>query len=262
MIYSPKRTHETDTFSFRYLMTATAAASLSNRTGKIWNKPTSVRSRLVTKVCRRFDADFGKRRLGNPRDPVDDLVFIIVSNKTAPIVATRTFAKLKQSYGSWDDLCNSSVGRLRSILKPAGLSKVKSVQLRTALQTIKKDFGTCDLRSLRRQPLDTVHKYLTSLPGVSDKVAKCVMMYTMSASVLPVDVHVHRIARRLGWTSRKRADQCHEELEGLIPPKWRYSFHVGCVLHGRTLCRPKQPTCMLCPFRSCCEYFRATKLHG
>ncbi len=33
------------------------------------------------------------------------------------------------------------------------------------------------------------------------------MMYTLNAQVLPVDVHVHRVAGRLGWTKRKRADR-------------------------------------------------------
>ena len=77
---------------------------------------------------------------------------------------------------------------------------------------IKSDLGRCDLTALKGEPEEVVEKYLTSLPGVSEKVAKCVMMYTMSARVLPVDVHVHRVATRLGWTTRKRADQCHQDI--------------------------------------------------
>ncbi len=87
---------------------------------------------------------------------------------------------------------------------------------------------------------------LVSLPGVSEKVAKCIMMYTLNHRVLPVDVHVHRVVSRLGWTKRKRADQCHQELESLVPPRWRYAFHVGCVLHGRAVCRAQKPLCGNC----------------
>jgi endonuclease-3 len=85
-----------------------------------------------------------------------------------------------------------------------------------------------------------------------------VAMYTMGAKVLPVDAHVHRVATRLGWTARKRADQCHEELEFVVPPNWRYVFHVGCVLHGRSICRPKQPRCLKCCVNRYCEYFKRT----
>ena len=90
------------------------------------------------------------------------------------------------------------------------------------------------------------------LDGVSEKVAKCVMMYTLGFDVLPVDVHVHRVATRLEWTNRKRADQCHEELEALVKPRYRFAFHVDCICHGRAVCRPKNPRCNDCVIRRYC----------
>ena len=174
-------------------------------------------------------------------------------------MAQRTYRRLKKVYGKWEQALRAPLGELRSILGPAGLSRVKSRQLRQAFRRIQRDFGACQLRGLRSQRVSLVHKYLTSLPGVSDKVAKCVMMYTMGAQVLPVDAHVHRIATRLGWTTRKRADQCHDELEALVPPRWRYTFHVGCVLHGRNICRPNAPDCDNCCINHLCEYFKNSK---
>lgn len=224
-----------------------------------WRKGPTVRARIVASVCRALQRVYGTPRLGNPKDSVDDLVYIIVSNKTAPVTAQRTFRRLKETYRTWDRVLASPIRRLRLILTPAGLSHVKARQLWRALRKIKTDFGTCNLRALRREREETIHGYLTSLPGVSDKVAKCVMMYTMGAQVLPVDTHVHRVATRLGWTSRKRADQCHPELESIVPPKWRHAFHVGCVLHGRRLCRPQRPLCQDCFLTSYCEYFQTTQ---
>lgn len=214
--------------------------------------------RTAIGVCQKLEAEYGRKRLGNPKEPLDDLVFIIISNKTAALTANRTYRRLKETYATWDRVLLSRPATLRSILKPAGLSGVKSRQLRKALQKIREDFGTCDLGTLRGRPQAFVHRYLTSLPGVSDKVAKCVMMYTMGAKVLPVDIHVHRVATRLGWTTKKRADQCHEELEALVPPRWRYVFHVACVLHGRSTCRPHAPSCGGCCINRFCEYYRTS----
>jgi len=212
--------------------------------------------RVVVEVCRTLESVYGRPRLGNPKDPIDDLVFIIMSNKTAAATAERTYRRLREVYGTWDELLVSPLAMLRSVLKSAGLSRVKSRQLRQALRKITRDFGGCGLSSLKGQPEALVQGYLTSLPGVSDKVAKCVMMYTMGARVLPVDAHVHRIATRLGWTTRRRADQCHEELESLVPARWRYAFHVGCVVHGRNVCRPDKPYCKSCCINRFCEYFK------
>ena len=207
-------------------------------------------------VCGALEDAYGASRLGNPKQSVDDLVYVIASNKTTPRMARATYRRLKEKYRTWDEVLASPFRLLLSILKPAGLSRVKGGQLRAALRKIKGDFGRCDLRPLRRKPELEVYAYLTGLPGVSDKVAKCIMMYTMDAKVLPVDAHVHRVATRLGWTARKRADQCHEELESVVPPEWRYAFHVGCVLHGREICRPENPACDRCCINRYCEYFR------
>jgi len=208
----------------------------------------------VSGVCKALERAYGRPRLGNPQDPLDDLVFVVLSNRTGPQTADRAYVRIKATFKTWNDVLARPAGVLRTLLRPAGLSNKKTRQIRAALRRIKKDFGDCNLKALQGKAFDDIQAYLVSLPGVSDKVAKCVMMFTMGAQVLPVDVHVHRIATRLGWTIKKRADQCHEELEALIPPDQRYAFHVGCILHGRTTCRAEEPTCKQCCIQRHCSY--------
>jgi endonuclease III len=215
--------------------------------------------KVVHRVCEILERTYRRPRLGNPKEPMDDLIYIILSNKTSPDVAQRTFARLKQRFPAWDDVLASHASVLRGILRPAGLATVKSRQLRAALKKIKSDFGSCNLNALRNMPESEAQNYLVALPGVSEKVAKCVMMYTLGSKVLPVDSHVYRVAKRLGWTNRKRADQCHDELETLVPPERRYAFHVDCIAHGRAVCRPTEPLCEQCPIKRYCVYFRTTK---
>jgi len=226
------------------------------KTGIIWQESKISRKERVLEVCDALEQGYGRPRLGNPTDPLDDLVYIIISNRTSPTVASRTYHALKDTYADWEHVLLNGNSGLSSILKPSGLSVVKSRQIFSALKKIKSDFGKCSLASLHGEPKEVALEYLVSLPGASDKVAKCVMLYTLGADVLPVDAHVHRIARRLGWTSRKRADQSHEELEALVPPRYRYALHVGCVLHGRKVCRPKNPRCGSCCIKDRCHYYQ------
>jgi len=225
-----------------------------HRTGQIWLKSAPSRSQIVRRVCEALEKNYGKPRLGNPCEPIDNLIYIIISNKTSPKVAKKTYERVKQEFSTWNELPYSPVSSLKSLLKPAGLASVKSEQIFRALSKIKSEFDTCSLNHLIGKHESDIQKYLISLPGVSEKVAKCVMMYTMDIDILPVDSHVHRITRRLGWTARKRADQCHEELEDLVPPKRRYAFHVDCIMHGRTICRPKNPNCKRCCISHHCIY--------
>lgn len=225
------------------------------KTGAIWLKPVRVRAQAVRRVCEALGATYGKPRLGNPQKPLDDLIYIVVSNKTTPEMARQVYGEIRRRLPSWDDVLTARPRVLRSILRPAGLATVKSSQIRAALHRIRRDFGKCDLAGLRGRPEHETHDYLMSLPGVSDKVAKCVMMFTMDADVLPVDSHVHRIAKRLGWTARRRLDQCQDELAALVPPRRRYAFHVDCIAHGREVCRPATPACEACCIRRYCEYY-------
>jgi endonuclease III len=232
------------------------------RSGAVWQEPARARAQVVRRVCETLLCEYGKPRFGNPHNPIEDLVYIVLSNKTGPDIARKVFRELKREFFTWEELADARLGHLRRILTPAGLSDVKSRQLRAALRKVRKDFGRCSLSGLKGEPGEEVESYLTSLPGVSDKVAKCIMMYTLGCEVLPVDTHVHRVARRLGWTSRKRSDQCHEELEALIKPQYRYAFHVGCIVHGRQICRPTMPLCGNCVIRRYCKYFRDNVSNG
>lgn len=226
------------------------------RSGSIWRRDARSRAQVVRRVCEGLELEYGQPRLGNPQGVLDDLVYIMMSNKTSPKVARRTYEQAKSEYANWDEVLASSRQKLRHLLEAAGLANVRSKQIYSTLLMISADVGTCDLEFLHSKTTEEVHDYLTSLPGVSDKVARCVMLFALGMEVLPVDSHVHRIASRLGWTSRNRPDQCHGELEALIPPWRRYAFHVGCISHGRAVCRPRDPMCDKCSISRHCSYYR------
>lgn len=199
---------------------------------------------------------YGNPRFGNPEDPVDDLVYIILSNRTLPHAAQTAYRGLKNRFPKWEMAVRARSETVKRIIAPAGLSSIKTAQIQSALKKIMSDFGKCSLDALKGLSADRVQDYLVTLDGVSVKVAKCVMMYTMGYEVLPVDTHVHRVAVRLGWTDRKRADQCHDELESLVPASRRLAFHVDCIAHGRLVCTPKTPSCGECCIRNYCDYHR------
>jgi len=236
------------------VMTSKSKAKAGSAESSIRKLSKRSRGQLIRRICEALETRYRNPRHRNPKNPLDDLIYIILSNKTGPSMAVRIYTALKNKFESWDELCKCRNSVLERILRPAGLSRIKSAQIRSALKQIRSDFGSCSLRSLAKLTTHDAESYLTSLPGVSDKVAKCVLMYTCGAQVLPVDAHIHRIARRLGWTIRKRADQCHSELESLVPPQRRYAFHVNCVAHGRLICKPSNPNCKDCCISKYCDY--------
>jgi endonuclease-3 len=226
------------------------------KTGTIWRRSRRERDSVIGTVCGLLAETYPSTRLGNPRDPLADLIYITISNRTTPEQAASAYKALRRCVVQWDNLLTLPKRKVAAVLRPAGLSAIKATFLVGIARAIRARFGRVTLRPLRGMGDPQRLAFLTSLPGVSGKVARCVMMYCFDSAVLPVDVHVHRLARRLGWTSRKRADQSHEELEALVPPQKRQRFHVDAILHGRAVCSAANPRCGDCVLRNYCRYRR------
>lgn len=207
----------------------------------------------VMAVCERLEEAYRSPRHGNPTDPLDVLIYIIISNRTAPLVARRVYEEARVAFPNWKTVLEREEGALEDVLTPAGLANKRGQYVRALLRQLQADFGQVTLSPLEEMADLEAERYLCGLPGVSRKVAKCVLLYGLGRPVLPVDVHVHRIAKRLGWHRHRRADQSHDTLEAVVPPELRYGFHVNCVALGRELCRPRNPKCVDCPLKSECS---------
>jgi endonuclease III len=231
-------------------------SSKRRKGGAQGSAPVAGRPEIVRKVCERLAETYGSPRLGNPRRPVDDLVFIIASNRTGPTVAARVYEALRRRFRSWNDLAAVEFEELEALLTPAGLANKRAKHLIGLATQLRRDFGRVTLAPLRTRSTAEIESYLTSLPGVSEKVAKCVLMYGFRRRVLPVDVHVHRVARRLGWHTHRRADQSHATLEAIVAPALRYGFHTNAIALGRSVCRPT-PLCSACVLVEFCDTGRS-----
>ena len=210
----------------------------------------------IVAICRTLIRAYGNPRHGNPRNPLDDLFYIILSTRTRDSSFANTFRELKKSFPSWNRIFPKDRHRLERILVPGGLGKLKTRQLIAIVTELRHRFGTATLASLGKINDREAESFLTSLPGVGPKIAKCVLMYTLNRRVLPVDVHVHRVATRLGFRTKKRPDTSQGLIEGAVPPGLRYSFHVNAIALGRNVCLSQRPRCDQCPIARYCEYHR------
>ena len=76
------------------------------------------------------------------------------------------------------------------------------------------------------------------------------MMYSMGRQVLPVDVHIRRIAERLGLVQKGLSEkEIHLALESQVAPENRHDFHVNAVWYGRKIYLARTPKCNQCVVR-------------
>jgi endonuclease-3 len=85
-----------------------------------------------------------------------------------------------------------------------------------------------------------------------------VLLFSFGKPVFPVDTHIYRIAKRLGWIEEKVSEaQANALLDGIVPDDIKYRLHLNLIQHGRTICRAQRPRCEICPLTDLCAYFAA-----
>ena len=213
----------------------------------------------IASCCRLLARCYRSPRHGNKRNPLDELVYITLSTRTAEPVYRGIYRSLKKTFPSWNEIAGRRVGEFHRILAPGGLSFLKANQLLGIFSALRHEFGRATLAPLRGMTDDDAERLLTTLPGVGKKVAKCVLMYSLDRQVLPVDVHTHRVAVRLGLAAKRRPDTSQDLIEAQVPPPLRYGFHVNAIAHGRSVCLPRKPMCEVCVLRQYCPYPKKRK---
>ena len=219
-------------------------------------EPATVNSQKVGAVYERLAEAYGPRRLRPGRDPLDELILTILSQNTSDHNSGRAYRMLRAKYASWEDVLSAPLPELYEVIKPAGLGNIKAPRIQGTLHAILERRGELSLDFLDELPLDQGKRWLTSLDGIGPKTAACVLLFALGKPALPVDTHVHRVARRLGLIGRKvSADQAHALLEAALPPEAIYPFHVDMIQHGRLVCHAQRPRCAACPLSDLCDYY-------
>jgi endonuclease-3 len=95
---------------------------------------------------------------------------------------------------------------------------------------------------------------LESLPGVGRKTARVWLNCARGWPVIAVDTHVFRVANRLGLCRTKNPDDTQAALEKAVPASFKVHAHHWLILHGRYVCKARQPECWRCPVVELCQY--------
>jgi endonuclease-3 len=208
----------------------------------------------VREIYRRLAREFGP--LDPPRrlDPLEELIITVLSQNTSDVNRDRAYAAMRARFPTWEALAQANPTDLATSIRPGGLANIKAPRLLAILEEIReREGGGLDLSWMRRASSARVRDYLVTLPGVGPKTAACVLAFSLGRPALPVDTHVHRVARRLGlFDERTDAAKAHHVMEELVPARLRVRMHVGMIRLGRTICRAGRPACGMCPLQDLC----------
>ena len=210
-------------------------------------------SRRVRTVLRRLERAFGPLEPPRRVDPLDELIHTILSQHTSDVNSERAFGSLGDAFPTWQAVVDAHSARVADAIRSGGLANSKAPRIQAILREIRDREGGFDLRRLRKMDDDQAREYLTSLPGVGPKSAAVVLSFALGRDAIPVDTHVHRVARRLGMVPKAAsAERAGRLLHDLVPAGLRTPLHVALIRLGREICKAPTPRCRQCPLNDLC----------
>lgn len=198
------------------------------------------------------------RKQWKPRDGMDELISCILSQSTNDANRDRGFDALKARYPAWEAVHHAPQDELIDTIRPAGLANSKAPYIQGSLDAIFEERGEYKIDFLGDLSVSEAKEWLQRLPGVGPKTAAIVLCFAYNRPAFPVDTHVHRVGKRLGFLPAKiSADTAHDHMESIVPPQEYYAFHLQMIYHGRALCKARNPQCRQCPLQTYCDFYQS-----
>ena len=176
-------------------------------------------------------------------DDLQHLVSVILSAQSTDARVNLVTPALFARYPDAAAYAAARPEELWDYIRTVGLYRTKARSIVGAMRAIAREHGG---RVPRERAL------LEALPGVGPKTAGVVLIHLGAGAAFPVDTHVGRVARRLGFTRETDPDRVEARLRQLFPPeRWAHG-HQLLVWHGRRTCRARRPACERCAVAALC----------
>ena len=181
----------------------------------------------------------------NHKDAYTLLISVLLSAQCTDVQVNKTSPLLFKQADNPYDMMKMSVEEIREIIRPCGLSPMKSKGIHGLSKILVEKYNG---------EVPNTFQDLEALPAVGHKTASVVMTQWFGVPAFPVDTHIHRLAYRWGLSNGKNVEQTERDLKRLIPEsKWNKA-HLQIIYFGRKYCPAKNHKWQDCPI--CSKYMR------
>ncbi len=161
------------------------------------------------------------------KDPYTLLIAVLLSAQSTDVRVNQITPILFKKADTPQKMVLLSVDQIREIIKPVGLSPMKSKGIHGLSEILLKEYGGLVPQSFEA---------LEALPAVGHKTASVVMAQAFGVPAFPVDTHIHRLMYRWGLSNGKNVVQTERDAKRLFPEERWNDLHLQIIWYGREYC--------------------------
>ena len=172
------------------------------------------------------------------------LTSVVLSAQCTDLNVNNVTKSIYKKYYTPKHFVDLGINKIRNLIKSIGLFNNKAKNL-YYLSKI--------LLEKHQSKVPNNLEDLILLPGVGRKTANVVLNEVFNKPTIAVDTHVFRVANRTGL-SKGNPEQVENQLLKILPKKYIKKAHHLILLHGRYICKARNPLCKKCVINKVCLY--------
>jgi len=173
------------------------------------------------------------------------LISVILSAQATDVSVNKVTKDLFKVAKTPQAMINLGEKKLKKYIKTIGLFNAKAKNIISLSKILVHKFNNNIPQDFRE---------LISLPGVGNKTASVYQNAILKLPRIAVDTHVFRVSNRIGIVNTQTTDLTQIKLEKVVPKKWLLNAHHLLILHGRRVCKSRNPLCKSCSIFHLCKY--------
>ena len=138
---------------------------------------------------------------------------------------------------------------VRPYIQHIGLYKTKGRHLQETCRILMKQHGG---------EVPKKREDLEALPGVGRKTANVILNTAFGEATIAVDTHIFRVSNRTSLAPGKNVTEVEKKLMKRVPQEFLHDAHHWLILHGRYICKARNPDCAHCVVEPLCSYKQKT----
>ena len=173
------------------------------------------------------------------------LTSVVLSAQCTDVNVNNVTKNIYKKYYTPKHFVQLGINKIKNLIKSIGLFNNKAKNLYYLSKILLEKY---------QSKVPNKFEELILLPGVGRKTANVVLNAAFNKPTIAVDTHVFRVGNRTGLSNGKNPEQVENQLLKILPQRHIKKAHHLILLHGRYICKSRNPLCKKCAINKICLY--------